>query len=155
HHFHVPLQSGSRRVLREMRRPYTPEYYLDLVRSIRARVGDAAIGADVMVGFPGESDEEFYETYRLIEDSPLTYLPVFPYSPRPDTVAAAMPNPVPARVAQFRAKSLRQLIVRKNEEFRQSMVGRRIEVLVLQPEDALSNNFVRMRVPPELPLNTW
>src|SRR5262249_37808878 len=71
HHFHVPLQSGSRRVLREMRRPYSPDYYSELVAGIRAQIDDAAIGADVMVGFPGETDSEFAETYRLIEESPL------------------------------------------------------------------------------------
>ena len=88
HHMHIPLQSGSARVLRAMRRPYTPGYYADLIGRIRSRIPDAAIGADVMVGFPGETDDEFMETYRLIENSPLTYLHVFPYSSRPGTVAA-------------------------------------------------------------------
>src|SRR5437867_2840334 len=105
-HFHIPLQSGSRRVLREMRRPYTPEYYAELARGIRASVPDAGVGADVMVGFPGETDAEFSETYRLIESAPLTYLHVFSYSPRPGTPAADMPNLVPSHVAQFRAKAL-------------------------------------------------
>src|SRR5439155_14733640 len=87
HHFHIPLQSGSARILRAMYRPYTPDYYSDLLVRIRARIPDAAIGADVMVGFPGESDDDFQETYRLIEQSPLTYLHVFPFSSRPGTVA--------------------------------------------------------------------
>jgi threonylcarbamoyladenosine tRNA methylthiotransferase MtaB len=155
HHFHIPLQSGSRRVLREMRRPYQPEYYRNLVHSIRTRVPDAAIGADVMVGFPGETDDEFMETFRLIEDAPLTYLHVFPYSARPGTPAAGLDTQVPARVAQYRAKALRRLIARKNEEFRQSMIGQTVAVLVLQPEEALSSNFVRVRVPKDLPVNEW
>src|SRR5262249_31013759 len=96
HHFHIPLQSGSRRILREMRRPYTVSYYAELVQSIRARIEDAAIGADVMVGFPGESDEDFTETFRLIEASPLTYLHIFPYSSRPGTPAADMHAPIPS-----------------------------------------------------------
>jgi threonylcarbamoyladenosine tRNA methylthiotransferase MtaB len=154
-HFHVPLQSGSRRVLREMRRPYQPEYYSQLVRSIRERIPNAAIGADVMVGFPGETDEEFMETFRLIEDAPLTYLHVFPYSARPGTPATQLEPQVPARVAQFRAKALRRLIARKNEEFRQSMVGQTLDVLVLQPEESLSTNFIQVRVPKELRVNEW
>jgi threonylcarbamoyladenosine tRNA methylthiotransferase MtaB len=155
HHFHIPLQSGSRRVLREMRRPYQPEYYSNLVHSIRTKCPDAAIGADVMVGFPGETDEEFLETFRLIEDAPLTYLHVFPYSARPGTPAAGLDFQTPQRVAQFRAKSLRGLIARKNEEFRYSLVGKLVDVLVLQPEDALSSNFVRVQVSKELPVNEW
>ena len=155
HHFHVPLQSGSRRVLREMRRPYQPEYYTNLVRSIRSKVPDAAIGADVMVAFPGETDDEFMETFRLIEEAPLTYLHVFPYSVRPGTPAALLETPVPARVAQFRAIALRRLISRKNEEFRRSLIGQSLDVLVLQSEEALSSNFVRVRVPKDLPVNSW
>jgi threonylcarbamoyladenosine tRNA methylthiotransferase MtaB len=155
HHFHVPLQSGSRRVLREMRRPYQPEYYSHLVRSIREKVPTAAIGADVMVGFPGETDEEFTETFRLIEDAPLTYLHVFPYSMRPGTPAATLEAQVPERVSQFRGKALRRLIARKNEEFRQSMIGRTLDVLVLQPEEAISTNFIRVRVPAKLKVNEW
>src|SRR4029079_11686797 len=87
HHFHIPLQSGSARILRAMYRPYTPQYYSQLVSTIRERIPDAAIGADVMVGFPGETDEDFMDSYRLIQESPLTYLHVFPYSSRPGTVA--------------------------------------------------------------------
>ncbi len=154
-HFHIPMQSGSRRILREMRRPYQPEYYSGLIHSIRRKSPDAAIGADVMVGFPGETDEEFSETLRLIEEVPLTYLHVFPYSARPGTVAAALDFNIPRRVAQFRAKALRRLIARKNEEFRQRLVGQTLEVLVLQPEDALSTNFTKVKVPGELPVNEW
>jgi threonylcarbamoyladenosine tRNA methylthiotransferase MtaB len=155
HHFHIPLQSGSRRVLREMRRPYSPEYYSNLIHSIRGQLFDASIGADVMVGFPGETDEEFTETFRLIQDAPLTYLHVFPYSARPGTPAMELESQVPSRVAQFRAKALRQLIASKNIEFRQSMIGHTVEVLVLQPEEALSANFVRVRVSKELRVNEW
>jgi len=154
-HFHVPLQSGSRRILREMRRPYQPAYYLDLVHSVREKLKNAAIGADVMIGFPGETDDEFMETHRLIENAPLTYLHIFPYSARPGTPAAELEPQVPVRVAQFRAKALRRLIDRKNEMFRQTLIGQALEVLVLQPEDALSTNFIRVRVPQQLPVNEW
>src|SRR5215467_6652470 len=113
HHFHIPMQSGSARILRAMYRPYTPQYYSELARRIRARIPDAGIGADVMVGFPGETDEDFIATYRLIEDSPLTYLHVFPFSSRPGTVAADLPYQVPDHVSKHRAKSLRRLITQK------------------------------------------
>ena len=155
HHFHIPLQSGSRRILREMRRPYTPSHYAELAQTIRARIEDAAIGADVMVGFPGESDEEFAETFRLIDASPLTYLHVFPYSSRPGTPAADMPAPVPSHVSQFRAKALRKLIASRNEAFRARMIGRDLEVLVLNSGDAISSNFIRVYPEADLPRNTW
>jgi threonylcarbamoyladenosine tRNA methylthiotransferase MtaB len=155
HHFHIPLQSGSRRILREMRRPYTPSYYAELAKNIRTRIEDAAIGADVMVGFPGETDDEFAETLRLIEMSPLTYLHVFSFSSRPGTPAAEMPAPVPSHVAQFRAKTLRRVIANKNEAFRSSLIGKELEVLVLNSGDAISNNFVRVYPEADLPRNTW
>ena len=155
HHFHIPLQSGSSRILRAMYRPYSRAYYADLVARIRERVPDAAIGADVMVGFPGETDEDFSDTYRLIEDSPLTYLHVFPFSSRPGTVAADLSNPIPDHVSRFRAKALRNLIAKKNEAFRRSMVGREIDVLTLEDGSAISNNFIRLTVPSDLPLNEW
>jgi threonylcarbamoyladenosine tRNA methylthiotransferase MtaB len=155
HHFHVPLQSGSSRVLRAMRRPYSPEYYAGLMQRIRSRVEDAAIGADVMVGFPGETDEEFRETFLLIENAPLTYLHVFPYSTRPGTPAAELKAQVPSHVAHFRARALRQLIGRKNAAFLSSMVGRELDVLVLQSGEGLTENFLRVHVQKELPANEW
>ena len=155
HHLHIPLQSGSNRVLRAMYRPYTREYYAGLVADVRERVADAAIGADVMVGFPGETDEDFSNTYQLIEDSSLTYLHVFPFSSRPGTVAASLPNPIPEHVSRFRAKLLRNLISKKNEAFRRSMVGCELEVLTLEDGSAISNNFIRVCLPSGVPLNRW
>jgi len=158
HHFHIPLQSGSAGILRTMYRPYSPQYYLDLVSRIRAQIPDAGIGADVMVGFPGETDEDFAGTYRLIEQSPLTYLHVFPYSSRPGTVAAGLPNPIPEHVARFRAKALRNLIAEKHERFLRDMIATEIEVLTLEDGTALSSNFVRMvlaNVSGDIPVNEW
>ena len=155
HHFHIPLQSGSARILRAMYRPYSPQYYLDLVSRIRGRIPDAGIGADVMVGFPGETDEDFHDTYRLIEQSPLTYLHVFPYSSRPGTAAADFPNQVPEHVSRFRAKALRNLIAEKNETFRRTMIGREVEVLTLEDGTALSSNFVSVVISESVPLNEW
>jgi len=155
HHFHIPLQSGSARILRAMYRPYSPQYYFDLVSRIRARVPDAGLGADVMAGFPGETDADFSETYQLIEKSPLTYLHVFPYSSRPGTVAAGLPNHVPEHVSRFRAKTLRNLIARKNETFRRNMIGSEIEVLTLEDGTALSSNFVPVLISDAVAVNEW
>lgn len=155
HHFHIPLQSGSARILRAMYRPYSPEYYAGLVGRIRESIPDAGIGADVMVGFPGETDQDFLATYDLIDSSPLTYLHVFPYSPRPGTVAAALPDPIPDHVSQFRAKALRRLIARKNEAFRRDMIGRYIEALTLEDGAAISSNFVKVRLPAGVAVNQW
>ena len=160
-HFHLPLQSGSARILRAMRRPYGPGRYADLVQRIRSSIPSASIGADVMVGFPGETDGDFADTYRLVEASPLTYLHVFPYSPRPGTAAAAMPRRIPERVARWRGGLLRQLIRRKHEQFRRRMLGGELQVLVLGDgpadgaRDAISDNFIRVRVPIGLEPNRW
>ena len=161
HHLHVPMQSGCARILGEMRRPYSPDYYARLVQRIREAVPDAAIGADIMVGFPGETDNEFLETYRLIEASPLTYLHVFPYSARPGTAAAEMEGVIPENVARFRGQHLRSLIARKNAAFRRTFVGQELEVLILD-DDAeagwragISDNFIKVRVPEHLDTNRW
>jgi threonylcarbamoyladenosine tRNA methylthiotransferase MtaB len=155
HHFHIPMQSGSARILRAMYRPYTPQYYSELVSRIRTRVPDAAIGADVMAGFPGETDQDFIATYRLIEESPLTYLHVFPYSSRPNTVAANLPDHIPDHVSRFRAKALHNLIATKNEAFRRAMIGHEIEVLTLENGSGISSNFVRVTLPAGVPSNQW
>jgi threonylcarbamoyladenosine tRNA methylthiotransferase MtaB len=154
-HFHVPLQSGSARILRAMYRPYTPSYYSELLGRLRAAVPDAAIGADVMVGFPGETDADFMDTYRLIKESPLTYLHVFPYSSRPGTVSATLPDPIPEHVSRFRAKTLRTLIAEKNAAFRRSLIGCELEALTLEDGSALSSNFVRVTLTTGFPVNSW
>jgi threonylcarbamoyladenosine tRNA methylthiotransferase MtaB len=107
------------------------------------------------VGFPNETDEDFNATYRLIEQSPLTYLHVFPYSARPGTVAAGLSNPVPEHVSRFRAKTLRNLISQKNEAFRRRLIGREIEVLTLDDGTAVSTNFIRVKLPEGLAVNEW
>jgi threonylcarbamoyladenosine tRNA methylthiotransferase MtaB len=138
-----------------MYRPYTPHYCSELLSRIRARIPDVGLGADVMVGFPGETDEDFTATYRLIDESPLTYLHVFPYSSRPGTVAADLPNHIPDHVSRFRAKMLRTLIAQKNQAFRRGMVGREIDVLALEDGSAISSNFVRVALPWAAPVNQW
>ena len=151
-HFHVPLQSGSSRILGLMRRPYRAGRYLELLEKIRRRVPEAAIGADVMVGFPGETQEDHALTRDLIRNSPLTYLHVFPFSRRPGTAAAQLEPEVPRAVAALRSLELRTLGELKNRGFRESQVGRDLPVITLQDQSprstrrALSSNFLQIEL---------
>ncbi len=130
-HAHVPLQSASDAVLRRMHRKYRPWHYREKIEKIRAAMPTAAIGADVMAGFPGETDAEFESTRCLIEDLPFTYLHVFTYSARPGTPAAAMPNQVPVHVARERNKILRDLADSKKQIFLHSFIGKPLEAITL------------------------
>lgn len=146
-HVHAPLQSGADSVLRRMRRWYRARHYEERILRAHAWMPDAAIGADVLVGFPGETDEEFERTARLVERLPFTYLHVFTYSPRPGTPAAAMPDQVPVRVRKERSRILREIAARKNLEFRRRMVGRRLSVLTLEDRPlALSDNYLKVEL---------
>jgi threonylcarbamoyladenosine tRNA methylthiotransferase MtaB len=118
-HAHVPLQSGSDRILRQMHRRYRPWHYADRILKIRRAMPGAAIGADVMVGFPGETDEDFEQTRALIENLPFTYLHVFTYSSRPGTPSAAMPSQVRSDVAHERNRILRELAAHKKRQFQE------------------------------------
>ena len=144
-HVHAPLQSGSDRVLRRMHRKYRPRHYEDRIRKARAWMPDAAIGADVMVGFPGETDEEFEESRAFIESLPFTYLHVFTYSERPGTPAAERTDQVPMEVRKERNRILRELGARKNLEFRRGMIGRTLSVVTLA-DGALSHNFLKVEL---------
>jgi threonylcarbamoyladenosine tRNA methylthiotransferase MtaB len=144
-HVHAPLQSGSDGVLRRMHRKYRPRHYEDRIWKARARMPDAGIGADVMVGFPGETDAEFEESRAFIESLPFTYLHVFTYSERPGTPAATSPDRVPMEARKERNRILRELVAGKNLEFRRSMIGRRLSVVTLT-EGALSDNFIKVEL---------
>lgn len=151
-HVHAPLQSGSDRVLRRMHRKYRPRHYEDRIRKARAAMPEAAIGADVMTGFPGETDEEFEESRALIASLPFTYLHVFTYSERPGTPAAESAGQVPMEVRKERNRVLRELGARKNLEFRRSMIGRALSVVTLS-EGALSDNFLKVELARPRPAN--
>lgn len=141
-HVHAPLQSGADSVLKRMKRRYRARHYADRILKARRLMPDAAIGADVMVGFPGETDAEFEETRQLIESLPFTYLHVFTYSERPGTPAATAPQ-VPIPVRKQRNRVLRELATRKNEDFRRRFVNRRLSVVTLdRPRAALSDNYI-------------
>lgn len=157
HHAHLPLQSGSDTILRRMYRRYRPWHYAEKIRQIRNLLPDAAIGADVMVGFPGESDALFQESYDFIARQPLTYLHLFPFSPRPGTLAAAMP-PVPGRIVEERMASLRSLADQKNLAFRQRFIGRKLTAVTLKgghrdTTPAISSNFIKIEVATLCPPN--
>ena len=150
-HAHVPLQSGSDRILRKMHRKYRPWHYADRIERIRRAMPDAAIGADVMVGFPGETDDDFEQTRALIERLPFTYLHVFTYSSRPGTPSAEMPDQVPVHVARERNRVLRELASQKKREFMQSFVGREVEAITLTHFDgeyteALTDNYLKLQL---------
>jgi threonylcarbamoyladenosine tRNA methylthiotransferase MtaB len=139
-HAHVPMQSGSDSVLRRMHRKYRPWHYREKIEKIRAAMPTAAIGADVMVGFPGETDAEFNATRQMIEELPFTYLHVFTFSARPGTPAAQMPNQVPVHIARERNRLLRELAGEKKAEFMRSFVGQEVEAITLDRE---SNRIAR------------
>ncbi len=159
-HAHLPLQSGSDAVLRAMHRRYRPWHYAAKIESIHAALPEAAIGADVMVGFPGESDQHFQQTYGFIERLPLTYLHIFPFSARPGTPASALhgENPVCAEAVNERKLALKKLIATKNEAFRRRFFNRDLAAVTLAGEDsgtaeALSDNFVKLSVRGSYPPN--
>ena len=153
-HVHAPLQSGSDRVLRRMHRKYRPRHYADRVTKARAMMPDAAIGADVMVGFPGETDAEFEESRRFIEEMPFTYLHVFTYSERPGTTAAESPDQVPMKVRKERNRVLRELAAAKNRAFRERMVGRTLSAVTLDDAGvALTGNYLKVELAQSRPAN--
>ncbi len=153
-HVHAPLQSGSDTVLRRMHRKYRPHHYASRILLARELMPDAAIGADVMVGFPGETAAEFEQSRAFVESLPFTYLHVFTYSERPGTPAAEAVGAVPMAVRKARNKVLRDLAAGKNLTFRQSMVGRRLSVVTLgEGNMALSSNYLKVELARAYPAN--
>lgn len=159
-HAHVPLQSGSDMILRKMHRRYRPWHYADRIERIRRAMPDAAIGADVMVGFPSESDEAFEQTRAFIERLPFTYLHVFTYSSRPGTPSAAMPDQVPVQLARERNRILRELAAQKKRDFVESFLGGEVEAITLTNFDgryteALTDNYLKIFVSGHHAQNRW
>jgi threonylcarbamoyladenosine tRNA methylthiotransferase MtaB len=161
-HFHMPLQSGCDRVLAAMHRWYRAEHYARRVELIRERLPDAAIGADVIAGFPGETDAEHAETVAFIAGLPFTYLHVFSFSERPGTHAAGLASHVPAKTVKSRARELRALGEAKAKGFRGSQAGRELRVLTLRRDDdsaettpALSSNYLQVQVRGKFAANDW
>ncbi|MCP4727716.1 MAG: tRNA (N(6)-L-threonylcarbamoyladenosine(37)-C(2))-methylthiotransferase MtaB [bacterium] len=149
-HFHVPLQSGSDSVLKRMRRKYLTKHYSEVVRDIRKYLPEAGIGADVMTGFPGETDEEFNETYNYIKDLPATYLHVFRYSPRKGTEAALLSEQVDPKKSKSRSKKLIELGLKKKIGFISDQIGKTAEVLFESTQsepgifEGFTENYIRV-----------
>lgn len=151
-HFHIPLQSGSNTLLKLMRRRYQRELYVDRVNQIKKLMPDACIGVDVIVGFPGETDELFLETYHFLNELPISYLHVFTYSERDNTLAAEMPDVVPLKVRKKRSKMLRGLSAKKRRAFYESQIGKTKTVL-FEGENkegyihGFTENYVKVKFP--------
>jgi threonylcarbamoyladenosine tRNA methylthiotransferase MtaB len=151
-HFHIPLQSGSDRILRLMRRRYQRDVYTHRVNTIRETMPDACIGVDVIVGFPGETDHDFLETYQYLVDLPVSYLHVFTYSERDNTLAASMPDSVDGKVRAQRSEMLRILSEKKKQAFYRSQLGSDHKVLweAEQNGDSMfgfTDNYIKVRTP--------
>lgn len=149
-HFHLSLQSGSDDILKRMGRKIRIEDYKKILTYLREKSPQASLGADIIVGFPGETEDDFSQTYSFLEKSPLTYFHVFSYSPRPGTAAASWPQ-VNGKVKKERARLLRELSRRKNTNFRRLFIGKECEAIVIKKEKAgaevLTSNYFKVFVP--------
>ncbi len=151
-HFHIPLQSGSNAVLRRMKRRYMRELYEERVATVKRTMPHACIGVDVIVGFPGETEEEFLETYRFLNELDISYLHVFTYSERANTEAERMPDPVPMKIRNKRSKMLRGLSVKKRRAFYESQLGT-CRTVLFEGENkggyihGFTENYVKVKAP--------
>lgn len=145
-HLHVPMQAGSDNVLRAMRRWHTREQYRSRVMEIAGRLPYLGLGADIIVGFPGETDADHAQTRALVEELPYTYLHVFPYSVRDNTVAAGLPNKVPGDIAAARSRELRDLAIEKGRAYRAGRVGQAAEIVVEAGGYGLTEDYLRVRL---------
>jgi len=151
-HFHIPLQSGSNQLLKLMRRRYMKELYVDRVEHIKSKMPNACIGVDVIVGFPGETDDLFLETYEFLNALDISYLHVFSYSERPNTVAAQMEHKVPKEVRTKRSKMLRGLSSKKRRAFYESQLGS-VQTVLFEGENkegyihGFTPNYVKVKTP--------
>ena len=151
-HFHIPLQSGSNKILGLMKRRYKKELYEDRIRYIHSKISDVCIGVDVIVGFPGETDSDFQETYSFLLNLDISYLHVFSYSERDNTEASNMLNPVPKNVRYQRSKMLRSLSEKKRRIFYNSQINR-VRPVLFESENKLgyiygyTDNYVKVRYP--------
>ena len=151
-HFHIPLQSGSDPILKKMKRRYLSGLYKERVVKIKQEMPDACIGVDVIVGFPGETEDYFLDTFQFLEQLPVSYLHVFTYSERPNTEAVAMENPVPQNIRSKRSKVLRALSAKKRHQFYESQLGKEASVLFENENkkgyiQGFSTNYVKVRAP--------
>lgn len=149
-HFHIPMQSGSDVTLKSMRRKYDVEFYKNIVHKVKSYFPEASVGADVIVGYPGETDEHFMETFNLLKELPITHFHVFPYSKRQNTTAAKMENHIQNDVKKQRVKTLINLGEQKLAEFSQNMIGKESQVLFEREKDGYfegyTSNYVKVKL---------
>ena len=150
-HLHVPLQSGSDTILETMQRKYTIKEYLEVIERIRTILPDTALGTDLIVGYPGETEKLFQETAERVAELPFTYLHIFRYSPREGTVAARMTEQVPEPVKKERSAVLREIGIKKKKQYAQRFVGKTMPILVENRLDdgnysGLTPNYLRTMV---------
>lgn len=151
-HFHIPLQSGSNKILKMMRRKYLKELYAERVARIKEKMPHACIGVDVIVGFPGETDEDFMETYRFLNELPVSYLHVFTYSERPNTTAIKLENPVSKEKRSERSKMLHILSDKKKRFFYEQFLDEKAKVLLEAEQhegflNGFTENYIKVKVP--------
>ena len=155
-HFHLPLQHGSDSILAAMRRPYTAAFYRDLVEGIRSRLPHASIGTDIIVGFPGETPQHFEAMRDLLEQLPLTYLHVFPYSDRPGTAATRLSGKIEGNDIRSRAREIRVIGEQKTRAFRRSQIGRTMRALTVDDgRSVVTGNYLKARIDEPHLRNTW
>jgi threonylcarbamoyladenosine tRNA methylthiotransferase MtaB len=149
-HFHIPLQSGSDEILSSMRRKYTSTQYKEILSMVKSYFPEAAFGADVIVGYPGETEEQFLETFNLLRTNPITHFHVFPYSKRKGTTAAKLSDQIQSAVKKDRVRTLMMLGEAKLDEFSHAMLGKETEVLFESEQDGYwegySSNYLRVKV---------
>ena len=152
-HFHIPLQSGDDRILERMHRPYTSSFFRELIVKIKSQLPDAAIGVDILIGFPGETENAFENTYSLIETLPVTYLHVFPFSPRPGTPADKYSQKVPQQIIKARCEKMRRLGNEKKQAFYKKFTGKTVAVLIEGKRDkatgllkGITSNYIPVHV---------
>ena len=150
-HFHIPLQSGDDVILTRMHRPYTRDLFRNLILKIKDHLPDAAIGVDVMAGFPGEDEQRFDNTLRLIEELPISYLHVFPFSPRKGTPAATYPDPINPGIIKKRCQILREIGKDKRRTFYKSALGKKTNILVETKRDS-ATGFLKGLSPNYIPV---
>lgn len=157
-HFHICLQSGSDRILKKMLRPYDTARFLEIIQEIRVKIPEAAIGTDLIVGFPGETRADHRQTLDFVREAPFTYLHVFPYSDRSGTRASKMSHKVHSRTIKRRSAELRDLSAEKNSRFRSQFMGRRLKILTLTNEsngmrEGISGNYLKVLLEGSVPGN--
>ena len=152
-HLHISLQSGNNEILKAMRRRYSVEYYSDLIEKLAINIPKISIGSDIIVGFPGETQEQFEDTYKNLEKLPISYIHVFSYSKRKGTPAGLMENQIPEEIKKERNKKLTELAKKKNLDFRKSFIGKNLEMLVELTRDkksgllkGVTDNFIPILV---------